>query len=60
VFKEVERDTGRSGDAILFFDDRTENVEGARACGWTAELIDYTGDTADQLLDLLRQHAVIL
>ena len=59
VFREVERGTGCSGDAILFFDDRLENVEGARASGWTAELIDYTGDTAGQLLGLLRQYGVI-
>jgi putative hydrolase of the HAD superfamily len=56
VFRALERETGYSGDAILFFDDRLENVEGARSCGWTADLIDHAGDTAEQLLLLLRQH----
>lgn len=59
AFREVERVTGCSGEAILFFDDRAENVVASRQLGWTAELIDHTGDTAAQLLSLLRQHAVI-
>lgn len=59
IFRAVERETGYPGSAILFFDDRIENVEGARACNWTAEVIDHTGDTAEQMLRLLRSHAVI-
>ena len=59
IFRTVERETECAGEAILFFDDRQENVEAARACGWTAELIAHTCDTAAQLLRLLRQHAVI-
>lgn len=58
AFLEVERETGHSGDAILFFDDRAENVTTARQLGWTAEPIDHTGDTAAQLLALLEQHGV--
>ena len=45
--------------AILFFDDDPANVEAARARGWRAERIDAAGDTAAQLLDALRRHAVI-
>lgn len=41
-------------DAILFFDDLEENVAAARACGWQAELVDYTGDTAAQMRSFLR------
>jgi glucose-1-phosphatase len=59
AFREVERGTGYSGDAILFFDDRTENVEAARWFGWTAELIDHAGDTTEQIIKLLRSHGVI-
>ena len=58
AYREVERGTGYSGDRILFFDDREENVEAARLFGWTAEFVDYTGDTAAQILDLLRKHRV--
>jgi FMN phosphatase YigB (HAD superfamily) len=59
AFREVERGTGYSADAILFFDDRTENVEAARWFGWTAELIDPAGDTTEQIIRLLRSHGVI-
>ena len=59
AYREVERGTGTPGERIMFFDDRAENVESARRLGWTAELIDHTGDTAAQLLALLRRHGVI-
>ncbi len=57
AFNEVEQGTGCSGVEILFFDDRLENVNAARAFGWTAELIDHTGDTVEQVLALLRVHS---
>jgi 2-haloacid dehalogenase len=59
VFAYVERETGYAAERILFFDDRVENVDAARAGGWMAELIDHTGDTAAQLFALLRRHRVI-
>jgi glucose-1-phosphatase len=59
IYHHVESATGHTADRILFFDDREENVEAARTVGWTAELIDYTGDTTAQLLASLRQHGVI-
>ena len=59
IYREVERGTGCAGETILFFDDRAENVEAARACGWTAEVIDHTGDTAGQMLGHLRRHGVV-
>ncbi|MCK6477478.1 MAG: HAD-IA family hydrolase [Phycisphaerales bacterium] len=39
----------RRPEEILFFDDLADNIETARACGWNAEQIDYTGDTAAQV-----------
>lgn len=59
AYLEVERGTGRSAEAILFFDDREENVAAARERGWTAEVIDHRGDTAEQMLRLLQHHEVI-
>lgn len=60
AFREVERVTGAAGERVLFFDDREENVAGARACGWSAHLIDYRrDDTAAQVLGVLRAHGVI-
>ncbi|MFC5847907.1 HAD family hydrolase [Deinococcus petrolearius] len=41
---------------VLFIDDRAENVEGARAVGMRAELIDLRGQTPGALPDL---HAVL-
>lgn len=48
-FRAVEQRTGLAPDAIFFIDDRAANVEGARACGWTAAL--WTG--GDTLHDLI-------
>ena len=59
AFEAVERGTGHDPARILFFDDRPANVEGARTAGWTAELVDHAGDTAEQMLAALRSHGVI-
>jgi putative hydrolase of the HAD superfamily len=37
----IESAVGLSAEAIFFIDDKAENIEGARACGWTAAL--WTG-----------------
>jgi glucose-1-phosphatase len=36
-------------EQILFFDDLLENVEAARAQGWTAFQVDHEGDTVSQM-----------
>lgn len=59
AFEAVERGTGHRPARIVFFDDRSANVDAARARGWTAERIDAAGDTAAQLLDALRRLKVI-
>lgn len=45
----VERVTGVAGHQIAYFDDTAGHVEGAKACGWNAFLIDPTGDTSAQM-----------
>ena len=40
-YRSIERAVGLSPDAIFFIDDKAANVDGARACGWTAAL--WTG-----------------
>ena len=55
IFGAVEDATGRRGDEILFFDDLPANVEGARAHGWRAVLIDPDGDPAAQVLTALEE-----
>lgn len=47
-----------SESAVLFFDDSAANVEGARAVGWKAELIDPQQDPARQLRDHLKAYGV--
>ncbi|MDA1062149.1 MAG: HAD-IA family hydrolase [Chloroflexi bacterium] len=58
IYEAVEDDCGHAPARILFDDDAAANVEAARACGWTAEHIDHTGDTAAQLLEALRRYEV--
>lgn len=48
-FAEVERRTGFVPNEVFFIDDRAENVEAARNCGWFAAV--WTGErTLDELL----------
>lgn len=41
IYRIMERRLGLAPGEILFFDDREDNVEGARACGWNAAV--FTG-----------------
>lgn len=45
---------------VLFFDDLEENVAAAKARGWRAEVIDHTGDTADQMRRHLESYGIIV
>lgn len=58
IYGAFERETGFGAEEILFFDDLPENVRGARAAGWRAELIDFAGDTAAQIETCLAAHGV--
>lgn len=40
-YQSIEIATGLAAEAIFFIDDKPENIDGARACGWTAAL--WTG-----------------
>jgi 2-haloacid dehalogenase len=40
IYEAVERDSGLSGPALLFTDDRPENVEAAAARGWRTHLFE--------------------
>jgi putative hydrolase of the HAD superfamily len=53
TYRAVQTATGYSGQSILFFDDRPENVAAAKALGWRAVQIDPTGDPAAQILRTL-------
>lgn len=58
IFHHVERVSGLAPGEILFFDDNPDNVAGARACGWRAEVIDPTGDPPGQVIRVLAQHGL--
>jgi putative hydrolase of the HAD superfamily len=43
-YRIIENDCAIDAKAILFVDDKIENVEGARACGWHAEVCQGASD----------------
>lgn len=58
AYRAVEKQLKLPGEAILFFDDREENIQGARDAGWNAEQItDY--DAVKQEREFLRQYKVL-
>lgn len=60
IYAHVERATGVSPGAILFFDDVMENVQAARQRGWRACRIDPTlPDPVPQIRTALREHGVM-
>lgn len=59
IYRAFERATGARPSEIVFFDDLPENCEAARACGWRAERVDHTGDTAGQMRAALMRLGVL-
>jgi putative hydrolase of the HAD superfamily len=59
AYRRAEAATGFWGDQVLFFDDKTENVEAARAVRWKAELIDRVDDAVPQIREYLIAHEVL-
>jgi putative hydrolase of the HAD superfamily len=58
AYKVVEKELALRGEEILFFDDREENVLGARQAGWNAEQItEY--DAVAQEREFLRKYKVL-
>ena len=54
IYRHVEKHTGHRGSQIMFFDDRTENVEAARKRGWRAHVIELDGKPIMQVRQHLR------
>lgn len=59
IYEYVERAVGVPGRQILFFDDLQENIDAARARGWTAELILHDHDPLAQLRQHMRRLGVL-
>jgi HAD superfamily hydrolase (TIGR01509 family) len=51
IYAAVERATGRAGEAIVYLDDRAENIQGGLARGWRALL----HQTPEKTIPALRQ-----
>jgi 2-haloacid dehalogenase len=49
IYQTLEEATGLSGDALLFTDDRPDNVEAAAARGWRTHLFEHPQGWADRL-----------
>jgi putative hydrolase of the HAD superfamily len=60
IYQRLEQQLGYHGGQIIFFDDKVENVDGARAAGWRGEVIDPTASPAAQITDALRAHGVLV
>ena len=59
IYQALEVATGRSSAALLFFDDRADNIDAARARGWHAELIDHRGDPPAEMRAVLQRYGVM-
>lgn len=60
IYQHVEQATGIAPQAIVFFDDRPENCQGARDRGWHAHVIAEDGDPVTQMRRHLAEHGVLL
>ncbi|MEX0285772.1 MAG: HAD family hydrolase [Paracoccaceae bacterium] len=49
-YQHLEDDSGLSGDALLFADDRPDNIDAALARGWKAHLFEHPQGWADRLV----------
>lgn len=59
IYEALEAMTGLEGSALLFFDDREDNVEAALARGWHAAVIDHAGDPPAQMRAVLRSYGIL-
>ena len=50
IYRNVEEGAGLSGEALLFADDRQDNIDAARAFGWQTHLFEGPQGWADRLV----------
>ncbi len=60
VYKHVESRTSFRPNEILFFDDKAENIEAARARGWHAHRIDPHANPVGQMRDYLNKLGLLV
>lgn len=59
IFRAFESAVSAEPEEIVFFDDYTPNIVGAREAGWTAVQVDTLGDTAQQMRNALREQGLL-
>lgn len=59
IYRAFEQAVGRTGDRIIFFDDREDNVGAALALGWRAYVIDKSREVAEQVRRALHDLGVL-
>jgi putative hydrolase of the HAD superfamily len=59
AYRRAEEAMGFHGGKVLFFDDKPENVEAARAVGWKAEVVDRPDDAVPRIREHLAAHGVL-
>jgi HAD superfamily hydrolase (TIGR01509 family) len=59
IYGHVEAETGVAPPAILFFDDRPENIDAAAARGWDAVLVPTGPDPLPLLIETLTDREVL-
>jgi putative hydrolase of the HAD superfamily len=60
IYRHWQEQAAVPAESILFFDDHPDNVEGARAVGWTAYRIDPDDDPARQIKQTLAERGIRL
>jgi HAD superfamily hydrolase (TIGR01509 family) len=60
IYQRLEQQLGYGGAQIIFFDDKVENIEAARAAGWHGELIDPAASPAAQITAALGAHGITI
>ena len=50
IYQMLEKDSGLSGDELIFADDRTDNIAAADARGWKTHLFEHPHGWADRLV----------
>ena len=59
IYEALERAAGLAPHEVVFFEDGPANIQGARARGWRAHLIDPHGDPAAQMREHLCREGVL-
>ncbi len=59
IYRALENNVNIRGSEILFFDDLEDNIAAARACGWSAVLIDHTSPTDVQIIRALQTYNLL-